>query len=248
MKLTTLDLKKQQFGKTFRGLDPDEVRSFLDLVAQQWEEMQDEVRRAEERVVAAEHKLKHYERVEVALQEALESAREGARRAEVTAEQRAKLIVEEAELKALRVVNDAEQERHHLRQDLVKLTHRQNEVAARIDHGRLAGIDACDQIGVVREAGVVLEAFKDHGCLPCGSKSAVPRRDPQRCARSVGFGVRVRVAECTERGRFERRRLRLERAKPWRWATLPAPRLQAWWRSELVRRSRLPPALAPPRR
>jgi cell division initiation protein len=50
----------------------------------------------------------------------------------MTAEQRAKMIVEEAELKALRVVNDAEQERYHLRQDFVKLTHRQNEVAARL--------------------------------------------------------------------------------------------------------------------
>lgn len=132
MKLTPLDLRKQQFGKAFRGYDSDEVRSFLDLVARQWEELQDEVRLADERVGAMEHKLKHYERVEMALQEALEAARESAKRAEAAADQRAKLIVEEAELKAMRVVSDAEQERYHLRQDFVKLTHRQNEVAARL--------------------------------------------------------------------------------------------------------------------
>ncbi len=132
MKLTPLDLRKQQFGKTFRGYDTDEVRSFLDLVARQWEEVQDESRLADERVRAAEHKLKHYERVEIALQEALEAARESAKRAEATADERAKLIVEEAELRAMRVVSDAEQERYHLRQDFVKLSHRQNEVAARL--------------------------------------------------------------------------------------------------------------------
>jgi cell division initiation protein len=132
MKLTPLDLRKQTFGKAFRGFDPDEVRSFLDLVARQWEEVTEEVRLADERVAAMEHKLKHYERVEVALQEALETARESARRAEASAGQRAKLIVEEAELKALRVVSDAETERQQLRQDAVKLTHRQNEIAARL--------------------------------------------------------------------------------------------------------------------
>ena len=156
MKLTPLDLRKQQFGKAFRGYDADEVRSFLDLVARQWEEVQDEVRLAGERVTAMEHKLKHYERVEMALQEALEAARESARRAEAVADQRAKMIVEEAELKAMRVVSDAEQERYHLRQDFVKLTHRQNEVAARLrgflmsELEILAQFQGDDPVGFIR--------------------------------------------------------------------------------------------------
>ncbi|MDX1418752.1 MAG: DivIVA domain-containing protein [Rubricoccaceae bacterium] len=132
MKLTPLDLRKQQFKKTFRGYDPDEVRGFIEKLALDWEEALEEKRRAEERVTQYEDKLRHYEKVELALQEALETARETGRRAEDAAHQRAKLIVEEAELRAQRIVQDAEQERYNMRQDLVKLTSRQNEIAARL--------------------------------------------------------------------------------------------------------------------
>jgi cell division initiation protein len=183
MKLTPLDLRKQQFGKAFRGYDADEVRSFLDLVARQWEEVQDEVRLAGERVTAMEHKLKHYERVEMALQEALEAARESARRAEAVAEQRAKMIVEEAELKAMRVVSDAEQERYHLRQDFVKLTHRQNEVAARLrgflmsELEILAQFQGDDPVGFIR-----LVPAGRAGELGAGPQRAIGEGEPAAAA------------------------------------------------------------------
>src|SRR5690606_14949360 len=83
-------------------------------------------------VEKVEEKLLHYEKVELALQEALDAARETGRRAEDTAQERARLIVEEAELRAQRIVQDAEQERYGVKQDLVKLTSRQNEIAARL--------------------------------------------------------------------------------------------------------------------
>ena len=70
MKLTPLDLRKQQFKKVFRGYDPDEVRGFVEKLAQDWEEVLEEKRRAEERVDQIEDKLRHYEKVELALQEA----------------------------------------------------------------------------------------------------------------------------------------------------------------------------------
>lgn len=132
MKLTPLDLRKHQFRKTLRGYDPDEVHGFIAKLAQDWEEVIEEKRRADERVERAEEKLRHYEKVELALQEALETARETGRRAEDMAYQRAKMIVEEAELRAQRIAQDAEQERYNVRQDLVKLNSRQSEIAARL--------------------------------------------------------------------------------------------------------------------
>ncbi len=132
MNLTPLDIRRQQFTKAFRGYEPTEVDTFLKQVSDQLETMLDEVRHANERVRDAEAKLTHYEKVELALQEALETARETARRSEVSAEARAKLIIEEAELKAERLVHDAERERYGLRQDLAKLNSRQTEVAARL--------------------------------------------------------------------------------------------------------------------
>lgn len=133
MKLTPLDIRRQQFArKTFGGYDTDEVDGFLKQLADQWEGALDDVRTASERAADFESKLKHYERVELALQEALETARDTGRRAEAMAEQKARLTIEEAEMRARQILQDAERDRHGMRQDLVKLTSRQNEIGARL--------------------------------------------------------------------------------------------------------------------
>lgn len=134
MKLTPLDIRKHEFTKKLRGYDPVEVKAFTEMVSQQWEEVLDELRHAQDRVREMENKIAHYEKVEVALQEALESARSGAKRTQDHAEERARLIVEEAELKAEQILQDAEQERFRLRQDVAKLSHRHDEVTARLRH------------------------------------------------------------------------------------------------------------------
>ncbi|HEX8298193.1 MAG TPA: DivIVA domain-containing protein [Rubricoccaceae bacterium] len=133
MKLNPLDIRRQQFArKTFGGYDTDEVDGFLKQLADQWEGALDEIRVATERTQEAENKLRHYERVEMALQEALETTRETGRRAEAMAEQKARLILDQAEMRARQIVQDAERDRHGLRQDLVKLTARQTEIGARL--------------------------------------------------------------------------------------------------------------------
>ena len=156
MKLSPLDIKRQQFGKAFRGYEPDEVDAFVQQLASQWESVLDELRLSTERNRELEQKLKHYERVELALQEALETARESARRSEEAAERKAKIILEQAELKADRTLQDAEQERFGLRRDLAKLTGRQNEVAARLraflmsELEILAQFQGDDPVGFIR--------------------------------------------------------------------------------------------------
>ena len=133
MKLNPLDIRRQQFAKkTFGGYDTDEVDGFVRQIADQWESLLDEQRTAADRLHEAENKLRHYERVELALQEALETTRDTGRRAEAMAEQKARLIVEEAELRARQIVQDAERDRHGMRQDLVKLSSRQAEIGARL--------------------------------------------------------------------------------------------------------------------
>ena len=133
MKLNPLDIRRQQFArKTFGGVDADEVDGFLKQLADQWEDLLDELHQAHARTQEAESKLKHYERVELALQEALETTRDTGRRAEAMAEQKARLVIDDAELRARQIVQDAERERYGMRQDLAKLSSRQNEIGARL--------------------------------------------------------------------------------------------------------------------
>ncbi|OZC03044.1 DivIVA domain-containing protein [Rubricoccus marinus] len=121
--------KKKSFGG---GYDTQDVDQHLASLAERWESVLDDRRHAEEKVEELEGKLQHYEKVELALQEALETARDTARRTEESADRKARLIVEEAELRAQRIIQEAENERYGLRQDLATLTNRQTEVAARL--------------------------------------------------------------------------------------------------------------------
>jgi cell division initiation protein len=145
MKLTPLDIRKHEFARAFRGYDPDEVRPFLEMLSGQWEEMHEELRHAQDRVREIENKIAHYEKVEVALQEALEAAKASALRTQTHAEERSRLMIDDAELKAEQILREAEQERFRLRQDVSKLSHRHAEVTARLRHFLMAELEILAQ-------------------------------------------------------------------------------------------------------
>ena len=188
MKLSPLDIKRQQFGKAFRGYEPDEVDAFVKQVASQWESVLDELRLATERNRELEQKLKHYERVELALQEALETARETARRSEEAAERKAKIIIEQAELKADRTLQDVEQERFGLRRDIAKLTGRQNEVAARLRAFLMSELEILAQF----------QGDDPVGFIRLESASSQPAREQLRAHEPSNLSLEEELSSATE--------------------------------------------------
>ena len=176
MKLNPLDIRRQEFArKTFGGYDQAEVDGFVKQLAEQWEVVLDETRAATDRIQELEGKLRHYERVEMALQEALESARESGRRAEALSEQKARLIIEEAELRARQILQDSERDRHSVRQDLVKLTSRQTEIGARLRGFLLSELEILAQFQGDDPVGFIkLQPAWPNGDAPQGAIDAAP--------------------------------------------------------------------------
>ncbi len=179
MKLTPLDIRKQEFEKSLRGYDPSEVRNFLGIVATQWEEIADERRRLEDKVGDLQNKLEHYERVEEALQEALQTARENAEDKIKNAEREAELIVGEAKAEAREIRQEAKEERDQLQRRTQRIDDRRGEIVARLrsflmaEMELLARFEGDDPIGFIkllpteerkklREAGVDLEQISPH--------------------------------------------------------------------------------------
>jgi cell division initiation protein len=198
MKLTPLDIRKHEFPRRFRGYDPEEVRPFLEMLSQQWDELKEELRHAKDRVREAEIKLEHYERVEEALQEALQSARLNAQRTEAHAEERARLVIEEAELRSEQIIRDAEQERFRLRQDVSKLSHRHAEVTARLRHFLMSELEVLAQHEDERPIGFMkLIPSREAEALPASARKAeAPERSVGDAAGS-GHGMDVRSPEPT---------------------------------------------------
>lgn len=132
MRLTPLDIKKQEFTRTLRGFDTEEVQAFLKTMADQWEDILDEHRRMEGKVREAEAKLEHYQRVEEALQEALHTARQSSRQALDNAEKQARLIIKEAEGEADDIKRQALRDRDKLEREASTLHERRDEIVARL--------------------------------------------------------------------------------------------------------------------
>lgn len=128
MKLTALEIKQQEFDKSLRGYDKDEVKAFLNLVSNEWEHLVAKNRELENRIDELEEKLKHYERVEEALHETLQTAKESAEQKLTGARKDARNKIEKAEMEAESIIREATQQRQQVRQSIIRLLDRRKEI------------------------------------------------------------------------------------------------------------------------
>lgn len=140
MKLTALEIKQQSFEKSLRGYDTGEVQAFLNLVASEWEHMTAKIRELEEQVQKMNDKLKHYERVEEALHETLQTAKDSAKHKMEDTKKDARILLEKAEAEADSIVREASRQRQQIRQDIHRLLDKRDEMmngmSSYLEHAR----------------------------------------------------------------------------------------------------------------
>lgn len=132
MKFTALEIKQQQFEKSLRGYDPAEVNSFLTQLSSEWEHMVGRIRELESQVDKLNDKLKHYERVEEALHETLQTAKSSAEEKLRNARKEAKNIIEKAEIDSESIVQNASQQRRDIRRHILQLIDKRDEIVRSI--------------------------------------------------------------------------------------------------------------------
>lgn len=109
MKITPLDIQQQQFkGKLFGGLNPEEVDTFLQLVARELEELARENSELREKVRKAEIAEEEIAQRDKEIRETLLAAQRVIEEMKNNAAKEAGLIVAEAEIKADRLVAEGE--------------------------------------------------------------------------------------------------------------------------------------------
>jgi len=132
MKITALHIRKQEFARTFRGYDPEEVDSFLHVISMGWQEMVDELRRCEEKISEQQMRLDHFTKVEEALGDALQTARTSARETVENAERKAAAILEGVEDKVIRLQKEADEHRLDMKRETARYAVRQQEIVAKL--------------------------------------------------------------------------------------------------------------------
>ena len=109
MNITPLDIQQQQFkGKMLGGLDPNDVDAFLQMVAAEMESLIRENTELKEQGRRVSQQLEEFTQREVTLRETMLAAQRISEEMKINAQKEANLLVSEAELKAERIVADAE--------------------------------------------------------------------------------------------------------------------------------------------
>ena len=131
MKTSPMDIQRQTFARRFRGFDRDEVRSYLNLVAEEVAELQkkrDELDREIQRLRA--HLEEHRER-EAILKNTLLSAQKASEDIREAARKEAETVVKQAELQGDRLLELAQNRAHEVERGILDL--RGHRTALRTD-------------------------------------------------------------------------------------------------------------------
>lgn len=115
MRITPMDIEQQEFTKSFRGYNEEEVDDFLDKIVKDYEELINENFKLNEEIEKIQEKLKEFSEIEETLRSSLLNAQKSAEEMRGRVESEAKIIIEKAEMEAKSLKQQVFQ-----REDLVK--------------------------------------------------------------------------------------------------------------------------------
>ena len=134
MKLTPLDIKKQEFKRIMRGFDTLEVETFLEMVANEYEALLNEKDQLKSEALILRTQVKDYQQVEQTLKETLMNAQESISRTRVNTEKEAGLIIHEAELRAEKILDQARNKVEKIKNDITLLRVQKESFINRLRH------------------------------------------------------------------------------------------------------------------
>ena len=134
MKLTPQEILSQTFSTKFKGLDANEVKNFLQQVA---ETLEDEIREKEELKGGMERlreSLAKLERKEELLRDTLIAAQKFSSEIKTNAHKEAELITKDAEIKSDEIVKQAMLRQTAIRSEIKNLQFKRKEIESDIIH------------------------------------------------------------------------------------------------------------------
>jgi cell division initiation protein len=132
MKLTAMDIKRQEFKKAFRGYDSVEVDTFLDMIASELDELTKTNKELQNKVTDTQTQLQDYKSMEKTLQATLMQAQDVSQKEVENAKREAQLVIKEAELKASQILDKTRNDHTRLKEDIAILKAKKNTIAARL--------------------------------------------------------------------------------------------------------------------
>lgn len=187
MRITPLDIRKQEFKKVVRGLDSEEVYAFLQTVAEEYELMLQDNKALRERLVELDDKVNEYRNMERTLRDTLVTAERVRGEAQENARREAEIIISQAQIDAEKASANVREQAKALRREIMELKNLKESYTMRLralidSQGKFLENFSGEFSDLDAVGGDELEGS------PGGAAADVPRRDappvaPQRLTR-----------------------------------------------------------------
>ena len=132
MRLTPMDVQRQSFPTRFRGYDPEEVRQFLTLVAEELANLQRGHDLLEQEVQSLRSLVDEHRQRETILKNTLLTAQRVSEGIKEASKKQAELVVKEAELRADQLLGLAQTRASELEHDILDLHNQRQSLRADI--------------------------------------------------------------------------------------------------------------------
>jgi len=124
MKITPMDIEQQQFGRSFRGYNEEEVDNFLDRIAKDYEEVLNENIKLKEETERLQSRMEEYSKMDETLRSALVNAQQSASNIKENVQKEAQVMIENAKIEAESIKQQAKQEIYDINNEIEALKKR----------------------------------------------------------------------------------------------------------------------------
>ncbi len=128
MKIAPIDIRQQRFSVKFRGFDPQEVDTFLEMVAEELEELTRENGRLKEDRQKLEHRIEELSANESNVKKTLLAAQTLKEHIMANAKKEAELIIRDARSKSSEIIVSNQSEAASVRDELTGLRSRKRQL------------------------------------------------------------------------------------------------------------------------
>lgn len=132
MKLTPISIKSQEFSKSLRGYDSEEVKTYLEKLANEIEEMIDENEKLNVEVVVLRRENSDFNKIEKELQDTLIKAKTSSSQSLESTQKQTSSMIKEAEIKSRELLEKAKEEANEIRNAVIMLREERDYIISKL--------------------------------------------------------------------------------------------------------------------
>jgi cell division initiation protein len=178
-----MEVRKQSFRKTMRGFDPEDVRVFLDMVAEEYESLLQQNGMLNEKLRHLNEQLNRYFGMEKTLQNSLLTAERMAEEARDRSRMEAETIIEDARMRAERILGDSRERLRVLSREIQELQRQKDLFIQRLQSFLQAQSDLLtarrEEINAIDDMNVRAEELRIDAVQPVGGSAEFASPAPE---------------------------------------------------------------------